>query len=190
MATSKNPVSSDSDATLRDLIGEDASATFESDPNFVESDAGAHGSSYHVSLRDTDDTENSEEEEEEAFEDDDEEVEDEDDEDEDEEDDDDDDEDEEDEETDDDVLRMAEPTNVHGPGKHDRADIEEELEEMEEETGEPDEAESVEETEEDSDDPRVERGIDAALRMRAMVAAGSEFAANLRGMGRLSDRRE
>src|ERR1700739_4485535 len=91
MATSKNTVSSDSDATLRDLIGEDASATFESDPNFIESDAGAHGSSNQVALRDTDDTADSEEEEEEAFEDDDEEeLEDEDDEDEDEDEDDDD----------------------------------------------------------------------------------------------------
>jgi hypothetical protein len=182
MATSKNPVSSDSDATLRDLIGEDASATFESDPNFIESEAGAHGSSNHVALRDTDDTEDSEEEEDEAFEDDeDEEAEEEEDEDDDEDEEDDEDEDE-DEETDNDVLRMAEPTNVHGPGKHDRADIEEELEEMEEETGEPDEAESVEETEEDDDDPRVERGIDAALRMSALVAVGSEFAADLRGV--------
>jgi hypothetical protein len=185
MATSENPVSSDSDATLRDLIGEDASATFESDPNFIESDAGANGSSYHVALRDTDDTEDSEEEEEEAFEDDDDEEEEPEDEDEDEDEDDEDDddeEDEEDEETDNDVLRMAEPTNVHGPGKHDRADIEEELEEMEEETGEQDEAESVEETEPDGDHRRVERGMDAALRMRARVAVGSEVAANLRGM--------
>jgi hypothetical protein len=186
MATSKNPVSSDSDATLRDLIGEDASATFESDPNFIGSEAGAHGSSNHVALRDTDDTEDSEEEEDEAFDDDDEdeEAEDEEDEDDDEEEEDDDvDEDEdEDEETDNDVLQMAEPTNVHGPGKHDRADIEEELEEMEEETGEQDDAESVEETEEEGDDPRVERGIDAALRMSVLVAVRSEFAANLRCM--------
>ena len=188
MATTKNSISTDSDATLRDLIGDDASATFESDPNFI--DSGASGSSNHVTLRDTDDTEDSEEEEEEAFEDDEEEEEeDEEDDDEEDEDDDDvedDDEDEEDDgkEIDNDVLQMAEPINVHGPGKHDRADIEEELEEMEEENGveDEDEAESVEETEEEDDDPRVDRGIDKALRMSALVAVGSGFAANLRGM--------
>lgn len=176
MATTKNPVSTDSDATLRDLIGDDASATFESGENFIDSDGGASGSRNHFMLRDTDDTADSEEEEEEEFEDDD--GEDEEDDDEDEEDDEEDD----DEETDNDVLQMAEPINVHGPGKHDRADIEEELEEMEQETGEEDEAESIDEAEPDSDDPKVDRGIDAALRMSVLVAVGSEFAANLRGM--------
>ena len=175
MATTKNSISTDSDATLRDLIGDDASATFESDPNFI--DSGASGSSNHVTLRDTDDTEDSEEEEDEAFDDDEEE-----DEEDDEEEEDDEDEEDDDEEIDSDVLRMAEPINVHGPGKHDRADIEEELEEMEEETGAEDEAESVEETEEDDDEPRVDRGINAALRMSALVDIGSGFAANPWGM--------
>jgi hypothetical protein len=185
MATTKTPISSDSAATLRDLIGDDASATFESDPNFIYSDAGASGSSNHISLRDTDDTADSEEEEDETFDDDDgedEEDEDDDEEEDEEEEDEDEDEEDDDEEIDGDVLQMAEPVNVHGPGKHDRADIEEELEEMEEETGEEDDAESVEETEPDGDDPRVDRGIDAALRMSALVAGGSEFTANLRGM--------
>jgi hypothetical protein len=184
MATTKNPISTDSDATLRDLIGDDASATFESDPNFIDSDAGASGSSNHVTLRDTDDTADSEEEEDEAFEDDD--GEDEEDEEDDEEDEEDEDEDEEDdgEEIGSDVLQMAEPINVHGPGKHDRADIEEELEEMEEEDGVEDEEEdeSVEEIEEDDDDPRVDRAIDKALRMSALVAVGSGFADYVRGV--------
>lgn len=186
MATTKNLISTDSGATLRELIGDDASATFESDPNFIDSDGGASGSSNHVMLRDTDDTEDSEEEEEEAFEDDeDEEDEEDDDEEEDDEEDvEDDDEDDDGEEIDSDVLQMAEPINVHGPGKHDRADIEEELEEMEEEDGVEDEeeVESVEETEEDDDDPRVDRGIDKALRMSALVPGGSEFAACIRGV--------
>jgi hypothetical protein len=181
MATTKNVISADSGATLRDLIGDDATATFESDPNFIDSDGSASGSSNHVTLRDTDDTEDSEEEEDEAFEDDDEDEEEDDEEEDEDEEDDDEDEDDDGEEVDSDVLQMAEPINVHGPGKHDRADIEEELEEMEEETGE-DEAESVEETEPEDDDPKVDRGIDAALRMSVLAVVGSEFVANLQGV--------
>jgi hypothetical protein len=183
MATTKHPISSDCATTLRGIIGNDASATFESDPSFVDSNAGANGSSNHVTLRDTDDIEDSEEEEDEASEDDDEEDE-EDEEEDDEEDDEeeDEDEDEDEEELDSDVLRMAEPTNVHGPGKHDRADIEEELEEMEDENGVEDDAKSVEDTEPEADDARVDRGIDAALRMRALAADGSGSAGNVRDM--------
>jgi hypothetical protein len=172
MAATKTPVSFDSAATLRDLIGDDASATFESDPNFIGSNDSTGGSSKHLTLRDTDDTEDSDEEDEE-FEEEDEDEEDEDD-----------DEDEEDDEAEvgSEVLRMAEPINVHGPGKNRRIDIEEELEEMEDEGGVEDDAESVEETEPDSDDPKVDRGIDAALRMRALAAVESGFAASLRGL--------
>jgi hypothetical protein len=162
MAANTTPVASDSTAELRDLIGDDASATFESDPNFIDSNPGNNASSEHLTLRDTDDTEDSEEEEEEFDEEDD-------------------DEDEEDEEEEDDAeigsggLRMAEPINVHGPGKHGRHDIEEELEEMEEEGVVEDDAESIEETELDDDDPQVDRGIDAALRMGAFAGAATNL---------------
>ena len=172
MAATNTPISPDSGATLRGLIGDDASATFESDPGFIYSNDSTGGPSNHLTLRDTDDTEDSDEEEEEIEEEyDDEDEEDEDD-------------DEEDDETEvgSEVLRMAEPINVHGPGKNRRIDIEEELEEMEDEGGVEDDAESVEETEPDGDDPKVDRGIDAALRMRALAAVGSGFAANLRGL--------
>jgi hypothetical protein len=186
MAANKTPVASDSAAELRDLIGDDASATFESDPNFIDSNPGNDASSEHLTLRDTDDTEDSEEEDEEFDEEDDDsgeggEEEEEEDE---EEEDDDDDEDEEDDDAEigSSVLRMAKPINVHGPGKHGRADIEEELEEMEEEGGVEDDAESgdaesVEETEPDDNDPKVDRAIDAALRMRMLAGVASEFAA-------------
>ena len=179
MAATKTPVSFDSAATLRDLIGDDASATFESDPNFIGSNDSTGGSSKHLTLRDTDDTEDSDEEDEEFEEEDEDE---EDDEEEDEEDDDDEEDEDDEAEVGSEVLRMAEPINVHGPGKNRRIDIEEELEEMEDEGGVEDDAESVEETEPDSDDPKVDRGIDAALRMRALAAVGSGFAASLRGL--------
>jgi hypothetical protein len=53
----------DSEADLRPLIGDDATATFESDPKFVDANPGADGSSENVEeQRDTDDTEDSEEE--------------------------------------------------------------------------------------------------------------------------------
>jgi hypothetical protein len=195
MAANKTPVASDSAASfdsaarLRDLIGEDASATFESDPNFIDSNPGNDGSSDNLTLRDTDDTEDSEEEDEEFEEEDDDSGEDGEEEEDDDSDEEEDEDDEEEDEEDDDaeigsgVLRMAEPINVHGPGKHSRNDIEEELEEMEEEGGveddaESDDAESVEET--DDDDPKIDRGIDAALRMGTRAGTASEFAADRR----------
>jgi hypothetical protein len=159
MAANKTPVASDSASELRDLIGDDASATFENDPNFIDSNPSNDASSKNLTLRDTDDTEDSEEEEEEF----------------DEEDDEDDDDDEDDAEIGNDVLRTAEPINVHGPGKHGRTDIEEELEEMEDEGGVEDDVESIEETETDDDDPKVDRGIDAALRMRALADFGTDL---------------
>jgi hypothetical protein len=177
MAVNKIHLATDSGAELRELIGDDASATFESDPNFVNSNPTADASSEHIELRDTDDMEDSDEEEDEAGledEDDDEEVEDED---EDEEDEDDDDEFEDDEEDDDpDVLRTAEPTNVHGPGKHSRTDIEKELEEMEDEVGEEnvDEAPESDEEEEEGEERRhADRAIDEALRMSARAGVAS-----------------
>jgi hypothetical protein len=83
MAVNKTPIATDSAAELRGLVGDDATAEFESDPKFIDSNPTDHASSEHVTLRDSDDTEDSEEE---IDEEEDEEDEDEDDEDEDEED--------------------------------------------------------------------------------------------------------
>lgn len=145
MAVTKTPIATDSAKELRNVIGDDASATFESDPKFIDSNPTEGASSDHLELRDTDDTEDSEEEEEEAdeeeeeeeadedFDDDEEDVDEDDDE---ESDDDDDDEEEEDEDFDDEgednadeVLKAAEDVDVPLPGKRSRADIEAELEE-------------------------------------------------------------
>jgi hypothetical protein len=66
MAATKTPLATDSAAELRDLIGDDATATFESDPKFIDSDPTDNASSENIEVqRDTDDTEDSEEEEEE-----------------------------------------------------------------------------------------------------------------------------
>ena len=66
MAVIKTPLAMDSAAVLHDLIGEDATAMFENDPKFIDSDPTSGSSSENVVLqRDTDDTEDSEEEEEE-----------------------------------------------------------------------------------------------------------------------------
>jgi len=166
MAANKIPIATDSAEELRSLIGDDATATFESDPKFVESNPTESASSENIALRDTDDTEDSEEEEDE--EEDDDEL-DEDDE------DDDVDLDEDDEEDDDDadeVLRTAEPVDVHGPGKHSREEIEKELEEMEEETGDEDVVETPEEGDEGL---HAERAIDEALRLSAISIAGQGY---------------
>ena len=96
----KNPMpATDSARDLRNLVGDDVTADFETDPKFVDSNPTAEASSENLALRDTDDEEES-----------DDELEDEDDEDDDEDEDDDDidpeaeydDEDEEEEELDDD----------------------------------------------------------------------------------------
>jgi len=56
-------LATDSEKDLRTSIGDDATATFESDPTFVESNPGADGSSENVEeQRDTDDLEDSDEE--------------------------------------------------------------------------------------------------------------------------------
>jgi hypothetical protein len=188
VAENKIPVATDSAAELNELIGDDATATFESDPNFVDSNPTADASSDHLTLRDTDDMEDSEEEDEEADEEDDgeedEEEDGEDEEDEDEEDDDDDDDVDFDDEEDDDgeeVLRTAEPVDVHGPGKHSRIEIERELEEMEEETGE-DVIEAPEDEEEEEGEERrhADRAIDEALRMSATMRGGGTVGTALR----------
>ncbi len=84
MTKTHRTILTDSEAELRPLIGDDATATFENDPKFVGSNPGAAGSSENVEeQRDTDDTEDSDEEivdedeEDEELEDDDEEDEDE-----------------------------------------------------------------------------------------------------------------
>jgi hypothetical protein len=96
MAATKTPIALDSAAELHGLIGDDATATFESDPKFIDSDPADNASSENIEVqRDTDDTEDSEEEIEEEEEEEEEEGFDEDDEEEDEE-----------ELDDDDTLRM------------------------------------------------------------------------------------
>jgi hypothetical protein len=186
VAENKIPIATDSEAELHELIGDDATATFESDPNFVDSNPTADASSDHIELRDTDDMEDSEEEDEEDIgeEDEDDDGEDEEDEEEEEDDDDDDDDVDFDDEEDDDeaeVLRTAEPVDVHGPGKHSRIEIEEELEEMEEESGE-DAIESPEDEEEEEGEERrhADRAIDEALRMGAVVRHGGIVGTALR----------
>ena len=179
MAENKIPIATDSAAELHELIGDDATATFESDPNFVDSNPTADASSEHIELRDTDDMEDSEEEEdEEGLEDEDDDVED--DEDEDDEDEDEDDDEFEDAEDDDDPdeLRTAEPRDVHGPGKHSRTDIEKELEEMEDEAGEEnvEEAPEIDEEEEGEERRYADRAIDEALRMSGAVTKRSGIA--------------
>jgi hypothetical protein len=59
-------IATDSAAELNKIIGDDATATFESDPKFIDADPTGTASSENVAVqRDTDDTEDSEEEEEE-----------------------------------------------------------------------------------------------------------------------------
>jgi hypothetical protein len=180
MAAKKTPIATDSAAELRKLIGDDASATFESDPNFVHSNPTADASSDHLELRDTDDMEDSDPEEDEAgLEDEDYEDEgDEDDEDEDEDDDDDDGIEDDEDDDDPDVLRTAEPRDVHGPGKRSRTEIEKELEEMEEEVGE-DNVENVpdldEEEEEGEERRHADRAIDEGLRMSGTTIVGRGY---------------
>jgi hypothetical protein len=181
MAANKIPIATDSADALRGLMGDDATATFESDPKFVESNPTESASSENISLRDTDDTEDSEEEDDELEEEDEDELdeedvdEDEDDDEDGDEDEDDLDEDEEDEDDADEVLRTAEPVDVHGPGKHSRADIEKELEEMQEETEEEDGVESPEDPEADDEGLHAERAIDEALRLSAISIAGQGY---------------
>ncbi len=156
----------DSAAEFCGLIGNDTTATFENNPSFIDSDPAWRKA---IDLRDTDDTEDSEEEEEEFDEEDDE--------------------DEFDEDDDEDepgagVLRTTGSTNVRGPVKNRKRDVEAELEEMDEvdRNG----AESIEEDveagmdidEAGRDNPHVDRAIDAALRMRALAGAAAEFAAS------------
>jgi hypothetical protein len=164
MAANKTPIATDSAASLHDLIGDDATATFENDPKFIDSNPTDTASSEHVTLRDTDDVEDSDEEEDE------EEEEDED------EDEDFDDEDEEEEETSGDVLRTAEANDLRGRGRNAHQAVEKELEEMQDEDDAGQEA--VPEEQNGGDNPQVDRAIDSALRMSTMAFAATRLRAN------------
>ena len=63
MAKTHSSIATDSAAELRALLGDDATSTFESEPNFIESDPTANASTESVVVqRDTDDTADCEEE--------------------------------------------------------------------------------------------------------------------------------
>jgi hypothetical protein len=182
MAATKTPISTDSAAELHELIGDDATATFENDPVFSDSNPTDRGSSENIQVqRDTDDTEDSEEEDDE-LEDDDEDL---------------DEEDVDDQEDDDDLEDDG------GEDIDDEAEEEDDEEEVGASAGQPqgvgvsadgfratafeDDGDEEEEEDEDEDnfvnegvgdeavgdgaaeidDPHTDRGIDAALRMNA-----------------------
>jgi hypothetical protein len=66
MASTLTPIATDSAAELNRIIGDDATATFENDPKFIDSDPTGNASSENIEVqRDADDTEDSEEEEDE-----------------------------------------------------------------------------------------------------------------------------
>jgi len=74
MTKTHSSIATDSETELRELIGDDATATFEDDPKFIESNPGAEASSENVEVqRDTDDTEEDDEEDDEDDEDEDDE---------------------------------------------------------------------------------------------------------------------
>ena len=182
MAVTKNPIAPDSAAELNGLIGDDATATFENDPKFIDSDPTGTASSENLQVqRDTDDTEDSDEEEDELEDEDDEDLDDDEEEDEtdDDEDEDVDDEDDEDEDEDDldderEVGASADRSNqameMNGAVRDDDSSVEEDDDEDVEGLGGEDTG---------SDSPATDRAIDAALRMSALVALTSEFAANV-----------
>jgi len=178
MAVIKTPLAMDSAAVLHELIGEDATAMFENDPKFIDSDPTSGSSSENVVLqRDTDDTEDSEEEEEEEDEEFDEEEEEED------EEEDDFDSDEEEEEIGAIAILASGSTNLRGPVVNGNTSVESELEQDDDAgDGTVDEDEYVIEGGEDgsggSDSPQTDHVIDAALRMSALAAVTSEYAAN------------
>ncbi|MBW4039158.1 MAG: hypothetical protein HIU91_09840 [Acidobacteria bacterium] len=170
MAATETRIAPDSATELHDLIGDDATATFESDPKFIDSDPTEGASSSNIAVqRDTDDLEDSDEEEDE-LEDEDEEYEEDDDEDEEEdedEDEEDDDDDDEDEEDDDAVIAKSVDGAVQKEGAAAGRSSSDDLER----------AEDDDEEDDASDAASTDRTIDAALRMSAMVAVVAEFAA-------------
>ena len=67
MAPTHSSIATDSEKDLRDVVGPDATADFEDDPKFIDSDPTSTASSENVAVqRDTDDLEDSEEEDAEA----------------------------------------------------------------------------------------------------------------------------
>jgi hypothetical protein len=63
MTKTHRTIATDSELALHSVIGDDASATLENDPKFVDANPGATGSSENVEeQRDTDDTADSDEE--------------------------------------------------------------------------------------------------------------------------------
>ena len=192
MTATKTPLAPDSAAELHDLVGNDATATFESDPKFIDSNPTGSASSEHIEVqRDTDDTADSEEEEEELEEeeeeeedenDEDEDAEDEDEEEEENDEDEDEDEENEDEEEEDDeeevgttVVLLVGSTNVRSAVKIAKTTVKKVLEE--EDAG--DEGVDEDQVEDGSDSPETDRTIDAALRMSALATVAAEFAANV-----------
>lgn len=180
MTATKRTIASESASALHNPMNEVVVATFESHLRSREFDPPRWADGVTIAMRDTDDTEDSEEEEEEL-----EEEEDEEDDEEEEEEDDNDLDDEDDEgEFEADVLRTTGSTNVRGPVKNGKTDVESELEDMQEvdrdgtEGLEQDGEEGVVEDEGGSDNRQVDRAIDAALRMSAPAPADG-FAANI-----------
>jgi hypothetical protein len=196
MAATKSPIAPDSAEELHDLIGDDATATFESDPKFIDSDPTDTASSENVEVqRGTDDIEDSEdEEEEEGDEDDENELEDEDvesdeeleDEEEEYEDDNEEDEDEEDDDEDEVGALGVSASDAFEKGSSLEGLSSSEESALEEDDDAGDEGEMVDEyvieggSEEESgeDSPETDRVIDAALRMRTIVTA-TELAARV-----------
>lgn len=182
MAAIKTPFVLDSTAELRDVIGNNATATIENDPKFIDSDSTDFAVSENiVAARDTDDTEDSEEEEDELE---DEEFE-EDDEDEDEDEDDFGGEEEEEDEEDEVgaiALLASGSTNLRGPVVNGKTFVKTTLEE-DDDAGDEGEAvdsyrdEGADDTVDDGDSRETDRAIDAALRMKALAAVTSEYAA-------------
>ena len=196
MPATKTPVASDSATELHELIGDDATATFESNPGFFDSDSTDRAGSENVEVqRDTDDTEDSEEEEDELEDEDEDDDKKEDEDLEEEEEDEDDDEDEDDEDLDDDeeveddedevgatAVQATGSTNLRGPVVNGKASIESALEE-DDDAGDEEGAEDEYVIEGGSeidggDGAEKDRGIDAALRMNALARVAAEFASN------------
>lgn len=172
MAAISTPLSPDSAAELYNLIGEDASASFQSELRVIDSSL-AHiaSSKADVFQRDTDDTEDSEDEfEEEEDEDDDLDP--------------DEDEEDEDEEAVVTVLQATGSTNLRGPVVNGNTSVDSELEE-DDDAGDESVAEdeyiieSGKDETDGADSPETDRAIDSALRMSALATVTSEYAASV-----------
>jgi hypothetical protein len=175
MAASR--VATDSAAELKKIVGDDSTATFESDPKFIDSDSTDNASSENIEVqRDTDDTEDSDEEEDEA-EDEDESGGEDDDLEDDEEDDEDEDDDEELEDDDDEVGVLS--AKVVPIGVPDSSDEDGNATERGSDEDLDDEHEGAEEAGFEGDSRQTDREIDAALRMSAMMTVAAGFAANI-----------